>query len=109
MEITISSTWWACMVLTVPLILGAIWARIDQGSWFAPGAFFSLVWVVYVMLPLVVAPDLEAWPGVIVAIGIATFVLYTGTVMGVGGIRVRSSQAHQAVQIQKDVNYFDAI
>jgi oligosaccharide repeat unit polymerase len=97
------------MVLTVPLILGAIWARIDQGSWFAPGAFFSLVWVVYVMLPLVVAPDLEVWPGVIVAIGIATFVLYTGTVMGVGGIRVRSSQAHQAVQIQKDVNYFDAI
>lgn len=61
------------MLLAVPLILVAVWARIDQGSWFAPGAFFALVWVVYVLVPLVFAPDLEVWPGVVVAITAATF------------------------------------
>lgn len=108
MEITISNTWWACMLLAVPLVLIAVWARIDQGSWFAPGAFFSLVWVVYVLIPLVFAPDLQVWPGVIVAIGIATFVVYAGTVMGVGGIRAPSIQAHRVPRVKMDGNYFAA-
>ena len=92
------------MLLAVPLILVAVWARIDQGSWFAPGAFFSLVWVVYVFVPLVFAPDLEVWPGVIVAITVATFVVYAGSVVGVGGGRVSSLQIHEIVPKGKVAN-----
>ena len=108
MDVAISNTWWVCMLLAVPLVLIAVWARIDQGSWFAPGAFFSLVWVVYVLVPLVFAPDLEVWPGVIVAISVAAFVVYAGTVMGVGGVLVPGLQAHWVVWMEKNASDFDA-
>lgn len=75
------------MLLAVPLVLIAVWARIDQGSWYAPGAFFCLIWVVYVMVPLLIAPDLEVWPGTVLAISLAVSIVYVGSMLGSGGLQ----------------------
>lgn len=40
MNVAVNNTWWICMLLAIPIVLMAGWARIEQGSWFAPGAFF---------------------------------------------------------------------
>jgi oligosaccharide repeat unit polymerase len=94
MEITISNTWWTCILLAVPLVLIAVWARIDQGSWFAPGAFFSLIWSIYVMMPLLLAPDIEVWPGAVGAISLAVSIVYAGSVLGSGGLQfIRTEKA----------------
>lgn len=109
MEVAISNSWWACMLLAVPLVLVAVWARIDQGSWFAPGAFFSLVWVVNVLVLLLLAPDQDVWPGVIAVVWIATVVVYVGSIMGVGGIRVPNLLVQRVVRIEKDANITESI
>ncbi|MBS0170434.1 MAG: oligosaccharide repeat unit polymerase [Nitrospira sp.] len=80
----LNNTWWVCILLALPLILLAGWARIEQGSWFAPGAFFSLLWVGYSVGPLMLAPDLAVWPGALVMIWIITLIVYVGTVTGLG-------------------------
>lgn len=91
-------------MLAVPIVTVAAWARIDQGSWFAPGAFFSLVWTVNVFVLLIVAPDQEVWPGVIVVIWVAIVVVYVGTVMGVGGVRVPNLRLQRLVRIEVGEN-----
>ncbi len=45
------------------LALLAILALAIGRSWQAPGAFFSLMWTVFVLAPLVLAPDYYVWSG----------------------------------------------
>ncbi|MCW5793369.1 MAG: oligosaccharide repeat unit polymerase [Nitrospira sp.] len=80
----LNNPWWVSMLLALPIILLAGWARIEQGSWFAPGAFFSLLWVGYSVGPLILAPDLAVWPGAFVMIWVIVLIVYVGTVTGLG-------------------------
>lgn len=88
-ESTFIDTWLICLVSSVPLVLTAIVARIDQGSWYAPGAFFALIWTVLVYVPLVLAPDIQVWPFTLIAISIAVGVFYGGSIVGMGGLALR--------------------
>src|SRR5437016_1878829 len=81
--------WFICLFLALPVVGLALFARADQKSWFAPGAFFCLVWSLYLCLPLLLAPDIKIWPGAVLAIFFATMAVYTGSVVGLGGFHVR--------------------
>ncbi|GAB1722138.1 MAG: oligosaccharide repeat unit polymerase [Nitrospira sp. CR1.1] len=94
MNVAVNNTWWICMLLAIPIVLMAGWARIEQGSWFAPGAFFSLLWVMYAVGPLMLAPDLEVWPGALVMIWTITLMVYVGTVTGLGQFGQASHQVN---------------
>lgn len=56
-------------------------ARRTQGSWFAPGAFFALVWAIQVLLSFVF-PEFTGWSGSIWWIVFTALVLYLGSVAG---------------------------
>jgi oligosaccharide repeat unit polymerase len=52
------------------------------GSWYAPGAFFCLLWSLYTIVPLVIAPTFYVWPGGVLAICVACFSVYVGSLTG---------------------------
>ena len=45
------------------MVLLAILARVYGRSWLEPGAFFALMWTIFVLAPLVLAPDYYVWSG----------------------------------------------
>lgn len=94
MDSAFSDTWWICLILSVPLVVITIVARLDQGSWYAPGAFFALVWTVLVCVPLLLAPDIQVWPVALIAISIAVAVFYGGSIVGMGGLGIRVPARH---------------
>jgi oligosaccharide repeat unit polymerase len=61
-------------------VLAAV-ARLRLGSWVAPGAFFSLVWLGQVILSFVI-PDYPVWPGTLWWIALSCFVFLLGALLG---------------------------
>jgi len=66
------------IIPTVFLLLLTAAARISQGSWAAPGAFFTLFWVVLVILSYVV-PEYPVWAGSLWWIVATCFTFYVGS------------------------------
>ena len=66
------------------LIFLAVFARVQQGSWLAPGAFFALIWSIFVFAPLILAPDFYMWSGAIWWILFVAFAVYVGSILGSG-------------------------
>ena len=60
---------------TVAMVLLAIGARVLSGSWLAPGPFALSVWSVYLVLPLVMAPEYK-----VPAIGVWLILLLVGCI-----------------------------
>lgn len=70
------------LLIPTAFLLGlATFARKSQRSWFAPGAYFTLVWTVQVLLSFVV-PEYVVWSGAIWWILLTCLVLYLGSVAG---------------------------
>lgn len=84
-----SEYWWISLLIASSIVLTAVIARIEQGSWFAPGAFFLLTWSAYSIFPLLLASDVIIQPVGVLAIAIASFAVYAGSMLGVGGVHVR--------------------
>lgn len=63
----------------------AMIARFQQGSWLAPGAFFSLFWTVAVAYPLLLS-DYKITQGVLLWILAMVFAFYIGSSIGDGSL-----------------------
>lgn len=61
------------------LILFTIFARLFSRSWFEPGVFFSLIWLFYTGLPILLAPNYYVWSGGVWWIFFSVFSLYVGS------------------------------
>ena len=79
-------SWAASLGAGLLLALLAGCARHYAGSWLEPGAFFSLVWSFYVLVPLVFAPSYVVWPGGVMWIVTSAFAICCGSWL-VGGDR----------------------
>jgi hypothetical protein len=70
------------LVIPTAFLTGLLlFARRAQGSWFAPGAFFALVWAIQVLLSFVF-PEFTVWSGSIWWIVLTTLVLFLGSEAG---------------------------
>lgn len=73
-------------LLSVPpallLVVLALVSRKQQGTWFAPGAFFALVWSLFVWAPLLLVNDVGVWPGAVWWIALSATVLSLGSTVG---------------------------
>lgn len=66
------------------LILLAIFARIQQGSWLAPGAFFASVWSIFIFSSFFGAIDYDLHPASLWWILCCSTVVYVGSLLGSG-------------------------
>lgn len=83
---------WILSLIVASFVLGlALFARAEQGSWFAPGAFFGLLWTFYLLVPLFMVHNADVRPGGIWGIFAGVSFVYMGSVVGLGRIRTRSS------------------
>ncbi|MGH7842297.1 MAG: O-antigen polymerase [Candidatus Binataceae bacterium] len=57
--------WTLALLVELLLVLQVVLATIQFRSWQAPGAFFALLWTIFVAACLIVAPEYKIWPGVI--------------------------------------------
>jgi len=92
-----TEAWVFSFILDLFLAIFALFARVQQGSWLAPGAFFALYWSAFVILSLFAVQDFNVAPAGILWILFAVFTVYTGTMLGSGGMlfkRVRPLQGH---------------
>lgn len=80
-----SNNWFFSVIISFLLISLSLWGRIQQGNWFAPGAFFTLFWTGGVLTPLFFAPDYEVLPWAVLWIFISCLSFYAGTLVGGGG------------------------
>jgi len=72
------------LVPLLMLILLASFARIQQGSWLAPGAFFALMWSVFIFSSFFGAIDYELHPTPLWWILWCSIVIYIGSLLGSG-------------------------
>ena len=77
-----NTDWFLNLPPALLLVILAGIARIQQRSWFAPGAFFSLVWAFFVLTPLIFAPDFIVKPLTIWGILVCTGSVYLGSIFG---------------------------
>lgn len=60
-----SDAWAYAAVVALLMGVQALIARLQFGSWLAPGAFFCAIWFAFVVSSLVAAPEYRIWPGVL--------------------------------------------
>jgi hypothetical protein len=60
----------------------AWFARRQQGSWLAPGAFFALAWALLPWMAILVAPDFYVWPPALWVIVIGSVAVVVGAIVG---------------------------
>ena len=75
------TTWPLSAAVVGLMILQVSVARNQLGSWFAPGAFFGLIWAVVGVLSLSIAPEFRIWPGIL-------WVLFMSCTAHLGGLLV---------------------
>jgi len=61
-----------------------LFIRIQQGTWFAPGAFFTLCWFIFTFVPLLFIPESDIWLPSILWIMASAFAVYIGSIIGSG-------------------------
>ncbi|GAB5045785.1 hypothetical protein TdN_01770 [Thermodesulfovibrio sp. TK110] len=69
-------------ILWLLIAIFALLSRIFMKSWFAPGAFFSIIWCFYTLLPLFLVPSWEFHPLGLLWILFACFIVFTGSLTG---------------------------
>jgi oligosaccharide repeat unit polymerase len=70
--------WILSLVPALLLLLLALVARRQFGSWISPGAFFSLYWAVALLCCLLLAPDFQLWPGATWYVLLVAYAFYYG-------------------------------
>ncbi|MBX0311555.1 MAG: oligosaccharide repeat unit polymerase [Sulfurihydrogenibium sp.] len=75
-------SWFLSLMLAVMLLLIAIIARIHEKSWFAPGAFFALMWSVYTLAPILISPNYYVSPMAVLLIILFVCSIFFGSVVG---------------------------
>jgi len=80
----VAGNWLLLFIIGLLLLAFALFARVQQGSWLAPGAFFALYWAVFVLLTLIIAPDFDVRPEGLLWILFSVFAVYIGSVIGLG-------------------------
>ncbi len=58
-----TSSWFSSFIPALLLMMLAIFARARARSWLEPGPFFALVWSFFTVIPLIMAPGYDVWPG----------------------------------------------
>ena len=82
--VSITGDWLFLFTMGLLLLGFASFARIQQGSWLAPGAFFALYWAVFVLLALIILPDSSIQTKGILWILFVVFAVYMGSIIGSG-------------------------
>jgi oligosaccharide repeat unit polymerase len=83
------------LVATSPILLIVTMSRREGRPVSEPGTFFALAWLTFVMVPLLLAPDVYVWPGAILWIGLCVIAIFLGASTGLMLARPRFS--HQPV------------
>jgi len=91
-----SEYWLFSLIIGLFLAMVALFARVQQGSWFTPGAFFALIWSMFVLLPLLGAPDIIVCPGALLWILLSVYMVYMGTILGSGRMLFRLVHEREA-------------
>src|SRR6266516_1388109 len=73
---------WMDLPPGLSLLCLALIGRYQQGSWLAPGAFFSLAWFLLVWIPLLLVPEVEVSAWALWWIALSTAFAFVGTVIG---------------------------
>ena len=77
-------SYWLPNLIPAFLLLFLAWgARRQLGSWLVPRAFFCLYWSIALIIPLILAPDFDLWPGAVWLILIFGFCLHLGVLIGI--------------------------
>ena len=101
----IAGDWLFLLTIGLLLLAFALFARIQQGSWLAPGAFFALYWAAFVILALVVAPDFDVRPEGLLWILFSIFVVYLGSIVGLGKMLFKTVPYSMKEKINNSFNY----
>lgn len=91
-----TESWLLSLVIGLFLALLALFSRVQLRSWFAPGAFFALMWSAFLLLPLIMAPYYEVSTGAVLWIFASVLAVYVGNLVG-GGVLLTSLNRRQAV------------
>jgi len=100
-----SEQWLLSFLIALVLVLISLFFRIQQGSWFSPGAFFALCWCILVLLPLLAAPDFEVNPLGILWILIAVFIVYFGSLIGSGRMLFKHVPSISQISFHRGLYY----
>jgi len=81
-----TDVWVYSFILDLFIVLLALLARMQQGSWLSPGAFFALFWAVFVSIVLFIFPNNYIHPAAILWIFIVVLTVYVGSLCGLGKV-----------------------
>ena len=87
---SVAGNWLFLFTIGLLLLVFALFARVQQGSWLAPGAFFALYWAVFVLGVLIIAPDFDVRVEGLLWILFSTFAVYLGSIVGLGKMLFRA-------------------
>jgi oligosaccharide repeat unit polymerase len=87
------------------IIALSLFVRILQRSWFAPGPFFGLIWIVYTLAPIIIIPEYPVYSIGLWVIVMFVFSIQVGSLIGTGfGILKRKDYNNSKI-IEKQVLY----
>lgn len=86
-----------CLIPAALLVLLAVASRLREGSWLAPGPFMAGLWSVYVVAPLVLAPDYDVSAPGLWCILASVFAFDFGTIFSRRRTRAPSGGARPSV------------
>ena len=71
------------VILILLLITGiALFARMNEGSWLSPGAFFAMLWVLYIFCALFFVTDYDTLSGALLWVFSSCCVVHIGSLLG---------------------------
>ena len=84
---------WLVLIPAVLIVVLALVARAEAGSWLAPGPFFALVWSVLTWLPIVFVPEVSPFSAAVAWIALSAAVVCIGGYFGARVSRMLGSVA----------------
>jgi oligosaccharide repeat unit polymerase len=89
---------WILSVIPALLLLLLAWfAKRQCGGWLTPSAFLGLYWGVALLIPLILAPEFDFWPGAAWFIMFLGFVFHLGVLGGAARNRFTSKTHGESV------------
>jgi len=79
-----TENWFISFGINLVMIIFILLIRTLEGSFFAPGSFFALIWFGYILLSLLLAPDYNMHPLGVVGIWGAVLAVVTGSMLASG-------------------------
>lgn len=77
-----ASSWAASVILVAVLVIIVLVSRVLSKSWFAPGSFFGVYWLVMTGAPLLFAPDFYVHAGAVGWVVLSVVVVLLGSLLG---------------------------